>query len=133
MYQPSYYEQVRDHVERIAECTTSDAQGIIEAWERTSPESIDGHEEMGTNAEQVAQTILEPKHRVLVNRKERGRMTTGQARELANQLGMIPYAPWSSACADGMDRTSWDKIKPGQDIWLFVPTASSNHTFVSFT
>lgn len=29
----NYYEQVRDEVERLAECTTSDAQGIIGAWE----------------------------------------------------------------------------------------------------
>lgn len=132
MYQPTYYEQVRDHVERIAECTTSDAQGIIDAWERTSPQSIDGHEEVGTAPEQVARIILEPKHRVLVNRQERGRLTMQKARELADQLGMIPYTPWSSACADGMNHTSWDKIKPGQDIWLFAPSSPS-FTFVSFT
>jgi hypothetical protein len=54
----NYYEKVRDAVERIAECTTSDAQGIIEAWERRSPEGIDGHEEVGTDPEKTARVIL---------------------------------------------------------------------------
>jgi hypothetical protein len=58
MYTPTYYEQVRDEVERIAECTTSDAQGIIEAWERTNTQSIDGHEDVGTNPAAVARSIL---------------------------------------------------------------------------
>ena len=52
----NYYEQVRDAVERIAECTTSDAQGIIEAWERTY--SMRYHEEAKVDPEDLARAIL---------------------------------------------------------------------------
>jgi hypothetical protein len=59
----NYYEKVRDAVERIAECTTSDAQGIIEAWERTNGQSIEEDtfgeaEHAGTTPEDLARTIL---------------------------------------------------------------------------
>jgi hypothetical protein len=33
----NYYEKVRDAIEEIAECTTSDAQGILGAWELRDP------------------------------------------------------------------------------------------------
>jgi hypothetical protein len=61
----NYYEQVRDAVERIAQCTTSDAQGIIGAWGQTkhSPgdagqAAIDEAEEAGTTPEDLARAIL---------------------------------------------------------------------------
>jgi len=58
MKAPTYFEQVRDAIERIGECTTSDAQSIILAWERRQDEGIDGHEEVGTEPETVARAIL---------------------------------------------------------------------------
>ena len=59
----NYYEQVRDAVERIAECTTSDAQGIIEAWERrrgdtTGTQVVGTTEDQGTDPEDLARAIL---------------------------------------------------------------------------
>ena len=59
----NYYEKVRDAVERIAECTTSDAQGIIEAWERrkgdtTGTQVVGIAEDQGTDPEDLARTIL---------------------------------------------------------------------------
>ena len=55
----NYYEKVRDAVERIAKCTTSDAQGIIEAWERTNGQSTFGEaQHAGTNPEDLARAIL---------------------------------------------------------------------------
>lgn len=60
----AYYEQVRDLIERKAECDTSDAQGIIEAWEIRNGGTImeeinmDKAEEAGITPEDLANTIL---------------------------------------------------------------------------
>ena len=60
----TYYEQVRDAVERLAECTTSDAQGIIGAWELKNGgtmmgnEAMDRAEQAGTTPENLALQIL---------------------------------------------------------------------------
>jgi hypothetical protein len=59
----NYYEKVRDAVERIAECTTSDAQGIIEAWERRNGDTagtlaVFVAEDQGTDPEDLARAIL---------------------------------------------------------------------------
>lgn len=63
MDKPTYYEQVRDKVEEIAIATTSDAQAIIEAWERTNGQSIEEDtfgeaEHAGTSPEDLARLIL---------------------------------------------------------------------------
>ena len=63
----NYYEKVRDHIERLAECTTSDAQGIIEAWAMKEHPgrgimadtwAVEVREAAGTDPEQLARTIL---------------------------------------------------------------------------
>lgn len=59
-----YCEQVRDAIERVAECTTSDAQGIIGAWEMRNGGTMMGDENMdkaeaeGKDPEQLAREIL---------------------------------------------------------------------------
>lgn len=64
MHKPNYYEQVREAVERLGECTTSDAQGVIMAWELKnggSPmgdEAVNRAEAAGTDPETLARTIL---------------------------------------------------------------------------
>lgn len=54
----NYYEKVRDAVERIAECTTSDAQGVVEAWERTNGPVEEQQWGGEPDAENVARAIL---------------------------------------------------------------------------
>ena len=65
MNTPTYYEQVRDHIEHLGECCTGDAQGIIGAWEmkhgNPNPMAdifIDLEESAGTDPEALARTIL---------------------------------------------------------------------------
>ena len=61
----NYYEQTRDAIEHLAQCTTSDAQSLIEAWELTNggtmmeQVNMDKAEEAGTQPEDLARTILE--------------------------------------------------------------------------
>ena len=63
-HEQTYYEQVRDAVERLGECDTSDAQGIIGAWEIRNGGTImedlnmDKAEEAGTQPEDLARAIL---------------------------------------------------------------------------
>ena len=60
----TYYERVRDEVERVGECTTSDAQGILEAWELkqgnviTSTDALDAAEAEGITPADLANQIL---------------------------------------------------------------------------
>lgn len=60
----TYYEQVRDAIETIADCTTSDAQGIIGAWELRNggnmmeDVNIDKAEQDGRDPEALAYQIL---------------------------------------------------------------------------
>lgn len=60
----TYYEQVRDAIEKIADCTTSDAQGIIGAWELRNggnmmeDVNIDKAEQDGRDPEALAYQIL---------------------------------------------------------------------------
>lgn len=59
-----YYGEVRDAIERIAECDTSDAQGIIGAWEMRNGGTMMGDENMdkaeaeGKDPERLAREIL---------------------------------------------------------------------------
>ncbi len=62
----SYYEQVRDAIEQ-AGCTTSDAQGIIGAWEHTKypgqdflgDRAMEEAEQAGIAPEELAKSILD--------------------------------------------------------------------------
>lgn len=64
--QATYYEQVRDHVERLGECSTSDAQGIIGAWEMRNGNmdpmgdvNMDKAEDAGTTPEEATRITAE--------------------------------------------------------------------------
>jgi hypothetical protein len=103
----NYYEKVRDAVERIAECTTSDAQGIIEAWElrlsnprltiaeanRLTP--MDKAEEWGISPTTYANAILgRSTHglvRLVVNHKPVGDRVIEHVRHLAKSNGFMVW------------------------------------------
>ena len=65
MNHATYYEQVRDAIERSAECTTSDAQGIIQSWAMRNgyglmedEQAVNDQAEQGRKAQVTAHMIL---------------------------------------------------------------------------
>jgi hypothetical protein len=118
----NYYEQVRDEVERLAECTTSDAQGIIGAWEMkngnhdmTDDENVNKAAVDGIRAEALARTILnmpEPSR----NPDTRRLMLEESAREHEMELTDEHGARMGSIYLEGPDTATGEEMAFGIEL-----------------